>query len=373
MNSITEAETIHKQYEILYMTNELIKNTEYQGITSAIKFFDFAISKINFFSEEQSNKVIISKNEIYNIFELKVEVQQSRFRNKLKDVVKDTVVYLELENGIEIVAPIINKIMWNKKEDFVTVVFEKDFMPYLQFHDNSYTKFLLSHIMNLKHAFSVPLFKSFSMNIKIYNSKPFNNNLCYKNPFYSEEKIRELTGTKNKYKNVKSLTRDVVKKIVVDINENTNLTVEYEYLREKKGYQFYIDLEEIFLDLPSGNANQELKDKENLEKLPEALTNKYIQSLINKEIIKYTDIQEICNIYVEVVPIYEKVDSEYITFQYQRSHDVIERHINYLSKFMIENNVQNHHKNITQYLLRAVNDFINKLESNRIEYVEKVK
>ena len=164
-----------------------------------------------------------------------------------------------------------------------------------------------------------------------------------------------------------------------DINENTHYHIEYKKIKRGRsiiGIQFYIiskaeQRKKPYEKTLYGKTNKEIQDDKNMTLLPLALQNRYINSLVAKEVIKMSDVQDIVNIYVQIVSIYERIDGEWISTQYGTKQDVIERHLVRLSQYIIDE-IEEHKKNIVAYLKKAIVDYEWKLDNNVIEFTERI-
>ena len=201
--------------------NELIRLTHNMN-NSELKIFYFACTV----REERELSFTVGFNEIISKLDIKNGGNQFKaIQNALLNVVRSSVVTFEKDDIVKI-KPIITAEM-NKKTREVTINFDKDFIPYLEYlKGQQYTWIFLAQIMKLNLTYSPRIYEFCKMKLGSNIDK-----LEYK--WYLKD-IREFLGIKDKYKVWQNLDRKVLKPNKKEINEKCNdIYFTYEAMKNK--------------------------------------------------------------------------------------------------------------------------------------------
>jgi plasmid replication initiation protein len=101
-----------------------------------------------------------------------------------------------------------------RNEDSVVIEFSRFLTKEILLHNKRYTKLDLIEMNKLKVGHSLTLYE-------LIKSKLYKYKYQYQN--YTEEELRKFLNLENKYLNVKQFNQKVVKKMIDDINDNTEL------------------------------------------------------------------------------------------------------------------------------------------------------
>lgn len=345
-----------------------------------LKIFELCVSAIDTKNPPQNNTIYLSKSELFDFFDVSDTNKYTRFHQSIKKLQEQSILQIQELNDkgkikYKSIVPI-PYVDWNNYNDEVTIRFDIEIMPYLIGLKENFTQYLITDIRKLNSKYSIILYKWLTMNYNQYEK--YSNSKC-KNPYIDINDLRKITDTENEYEIMSNFTRRILEEPLNDINENTHYYIEYKKIKRGRsivGIQFYIESKTEQRKIPYdktlyGKTNKEIQDDKNMILLPIALQNTYINSLVAKKIIKMSDVQDIVNIYVQIVPIYERIDNEWISTQYGTKKDVIERHLARLSQYMI-NEIEEHKKNTVAYLKKAIIDYEWKLDNRVVEFTEKI-
>lgn len=343
-----------------------------------LKIFELCVSAIDTKNPPKDNIIHLSKQELFKFFDVKDTNKNTRFKESIETLHKQAVFKIENtennKNKYSIISPI-QRTDWNDYDDIVSIEFSYHIMPYLINLKENFTQYLIRDIGNLSSKYSIILYKWLTMN---YNQYEKYSNFDCKNPKIKVSELRRITNTEKEYSRFTDLQKWVIDNPIEDINQNTHYTITYEKIKKGKRIdeiQFYIDSKVEQLTIPydktyAGKSNKDIQNEKNLDMLPQALQNKYVLRLKELGLITFNDVQDIVNIFVQVVPIYERIDSEWINTQYGTRQAVVDRHLVHVSQYII-NDVKKYQEDKTKYLKISISDYEQKLENKRIENVEK--
>ena len=119
--------------QIIAQHNDLIKSVADMRKTS-MKIFELAVGSLDASQNQQQRQVTIKKNIIFDILGQKSNSRNSHLRNALKDLQHNAVFHLmpSEENGHKemLISPI-SKIEWDEQEDFISLYFTPEILPYI--------------------------------------------------------------------------------------------------------------------------------------------------------------------------------------------------------------------------------------------------
>ncbi|MFL1616160.1 RepB family plasmid replication initiator protein [Acinetobacter baumannii] len=133
--------------------------------------------------------------------------------------------YLDGEET-EFVTGILDTYAYSKNEKSLAVKFNSEFVPYFMEMSGNFTQYELSYALGLDKIESI----SFYCFIKMKIGKEFKNIIENKEYYFDiEEKIlRQFFNVENSYTQQRDLKNKVLAKVAKEINENTDLTINFE-------------------------------------------------------------------------------------------------------------------------------------------------
>ena len=183
---------------------------------------------------------------------------------------------------------IVSKGVYHKNEDSVVIEFSKILTNEILLHHKRYTKLDLIEMNNLKVGHSLTLYE-------LIKSKLYKYKYQYQN--YTEEELREYLNLKEKYQNIKQFNQMVVKKMIIDINDNTELDLTL-LKQSKKGnvrtYHFQVKYEDLNISIKDfKNTVRHLK-KEHFKNITFKHLSKTYELEVNSD---YGNEKDIVNLY----------------------------------------------------------------------------
>lgn len=366
--------------KVVRQHNELISGISKMDLIP-LKIFELCVAAIDTFNPPKDNTIYLSKKELYSFFDAKDSNKSVRFKDSIKKLQEKSIFQIKEESKGKLqyssIVPI-PTVKWNNYEDEIIVIFNNDVMPYLiDFKEGHFTKYLLSDIGKLHSKYSIILYKWISMNYRKWEGKPYENNLVYKNPYITIQELRNYTDTEEEYKRFTNFEKWVVKDPIEEINKNTHFNVKYKKKkngRSIEGIQFYIDsvIDEkpIYEKSLGGNNRNTRKKVENLKLLPQAFEDPYINQLIDLEILTYRQVQEIADIFVELVPRYEDLDRMYIYINGKGKESIVGKHLEHIKNYMIDVE-DSKHEDILSYLEISLSQYESRLRQEKEKNVHK--
>ena len=354
--------------QIIAQHNDLIKSVADMRKTS-MKIFELAVGSLDSTKAEQ-RQVTIKKNIIFEILGQNGNSRNAHLRNALKDLQHNALFHLmpNAENGEkEILISPISKIEWNEAEDYISLYFTPEILPYITLLKKNFTQYKLEYIANMESKHSIVLYKMFSMYYNQYMYYRDHGNRrqdqieSFRNPKISVKELREQTGTTDKYvKRFGDFKYFVLDKAVNEINEKTDLTIAYEKIRSGRrisDIQFHIKKkvadasQEDVKHIKTVEQTQRERDMENAKIYADAMANEYTQMLLQRFLLNPTDMTD----QVTMIGLGKKVYIKYDKVKEQLGMDALERHLDYVHDHI---NDWNRHTNIAKYLEKAVDDYI---------------
>lgn len=357
--------------QIIAQHNDLIKSVADMRKTS-MKIFELAVGSLDASQNQQQRQVTIKKNIIFDILGQKSNSRNSHLRNALKDLQHNAVFHLmpSEENGHKemLISPI-SKIEWDEQEDFISLYFTPEILPYITLLKKNFTQYKLEYIASMESKHSIVLYKMFSMYYNQYEYYRKRGNRrdgqveSFRNPKLSVKELRKQTGTLNKYqKRFGDFKTKVLDKAVNEINDKTDLTITYEKIRSGRfisDIQFHIrkqnaDAEsEDMKHIETVQQTQRERDMENAKLYADAMASEYTQALLTRFLLNPTDMTDQGTMIKLGRDIYPKYD----LIKQQQSDDALNRHLDYVHDHI---NDWNRHTNIARYLEKAVDDYLQK-------------
>lgn len=354
--------------QIIAQHNDLIKSVADMRKTS-MKIFELAVGSLDS-PKAQQRQVTIKKNIIFDILGQKGNSRNNHLRDALKDLQHNAVFHLmpSKENGKkEVLISPISKIEWSEDEDYISLYFTPEILPYITLLKKNFTQYKLEYIANMESKHSIVLYKMFSMYYNQYNYYRNKGNRRqdqvekFRNPKLSIKELREQTGTTDKYvKRFGDFKSKVLDRAINEINAKTDLNVTYEKIRSGRrisDIQFHIKKKatDAFVEdmkhIETVEQTQQEREMENAKIYADAMANGYTQMLLQRFLLNPTDMTD----QATMIGLGKKVYIKYDKVKEQLGMDALERHLDYVHDHI---NDWNRHTNIAKYLEKAVDDYI---------------
>lgn len=354
--------------QIIAQHNDLIKSVADMRKTS-MKIFELAVGSLDS-PKAQQRQVTIKKNIIFDILGQKGNSRNNHLRDALKDLQHNAVFHLmpSKENGKkEVLISPISKIEWSEDEDYISLYFTPEILPYITLLKKNFTQYKLEYIANMESKHSIVLYKMFSMYYNQYNYYRNKGNRRqdqvekFRNPKLSIKELREQTGTTDKYvKRFGDFKSKVLDRAINEINAKTDLNVTYEKIRSGRrisDIQFHIKKKatnasvEDMKHIETVEQTQQEREMENAKIYADAMASGYTQMLLQRFLLNPTDMTD----QATMIGLGKKVYIKYDKVKEQLGMDALERHLDYVHDHI---NDWNRHTNIAKYLEKAVDDYI---------------
>lgn len=348
--------------------NDLIKSVADMKKNS-IKIFEIAVGALDTDNGEQ-REVQIKKDIIFDILDQTGHSRKENLRAALKDLQHNAVFHL-LPNGDEkreiLISPI-SKIEWSEREDYISIAFTPEILPYITLLKENFTQYKLTNIAKLGSKHSITLYKVLAMyanQYEYYSSKGNRSEKqlkTYAHPKITVEELHRLTNTEKQYKSFSLFRKNVLDKAVDEINDKTDLNVNYDKIRSGRyisDIQFHIKKEEA----DSNQENQKHIDTvkqteaerelENAKAYADAMSSQFTQMLMERMLLNPTDMTNqtiMIGLGKNVYPKYQKIKAE-------QGLNALKIHLDYVHNHIGD---WNRHTNIAKYLNKAVDDYLNK-------------
>ncbi|MGX5378335.1 replication initiation protein [Ligilactobacillus sp. LYQ135] len=358
--------------KVVAQNNDLIKSFPDMRLAS-MKIFEIAVGAVDTSAEKIQREVFLKKNAIYDALEQTGNNRTTRLREAMEQLQQQALFHLlpsKETRGHEIIISPISKIEWDDKEDYVSLSFTPDILPYITKLKENFTQYKLEYVLKLNSRHAVTIYKilvmSFNkyMNYKKSNNVPKEKLLQWKNPTISVKELRSATGTRNTYPNFAIFRKNVLDKAVNEINEKTNLIVNYDKIRSGRhisDIQFHIEqknanaAQEDSKHIETVKQTQDERELENAKIYADAMGSQYTQMLMERMLLNPADMTNqstMIELGKNVYPKYQKIKTE-------QGFNTVKMHLDYVHDHIGD---WNRHTNIAKYLNKAVDDYINKLK-----------
>lgn len=338
---------------------------------NSIKIFEIAVGSLDT-SNKNQKEVKIKKDIIFDILGQNGSSRNSHLRDALKELQHNAVFHLlpKDKDDSEILISPISKIEWSKRDDYISITFTSEILPYITLLKENFTQYKLENIAKLRSKHSIILYKILAMYYNQYNYYLNKGNRSNKqlydlqNPIISVEKLHQITNTENQYSTFALFRKNVLDKSVDEINEKTDLIIKYNKLRSGRyitDIQFYINKNETdathedIKHLDTVQQTEEERQLENKQIYADALNNQFTQMLIERSLLNVLDATNqavMIGLGKNVYPKYQEIKAE-------QGLNALKMHLDYVHDHIGD---WNRHTNIAKYLNRAVDDYINKLK-----------
>ena len=182
----------------------------------------FLISQLNFDSQSIT-QVQISTTDLIKFFD--ISNQGSAFtsiRNACQSLMSCKI---DLSNTEEVhLINIFGEIYHKKGSGVINANFYPKIMPYLAELKSHFTKYKLSAVAKFKSEYSIRIYEL----LKMHEYQASNNNFF---KIIEMSTLRKILGITNKYKNFNNFETDVLKRASKEINEKSDINIEYKKLK----------------------------------------------------------------------------------------------------------------------------------------------
>ena len=366
--------TLNLNNQLIAQHNDLIKSIADMRKTS-MKIFELAVGALDATNQKQHRKVTIKKSIIFDILNQKGNSRNSHLRDALKDLQHNALFHLmpSESSSHEVLISPISKIEWSEDEDYISLFFSPDILPYITLLKENFTQYKLEYIAKMESKYSIVLYKIFSM---YYNQYDYYKNRGirrndqinqYCNPKLTIQELRKQTGTINKYKNrFSDFKNKVLDKAVNEISQKTDLEIKYDKIRSGRNIseiQFYIHkkvkkYDAKMKDIEHLDTVQKTKierENENARLYVKAMDNNFTKMLLDRYLLNTDDMRK-QNV---MIGLYQIVYPKYQLIKSKKGLNALNLHLNYVHNHI---NDWNRHTNIVKYLEKAVNDYLRKYD-----------
>lgn len=216
--------TENEKYNIV-QSNQFIQETQWNMKIDTLKIFKLLISRIDTKNPPKDNTIQITKKEILNILEgfnsAKKYDLYTYARSRLKDLITGVKVYDD-ENR-EIYVSLIQKVIWEKKNEVITCKFSEEVIPYL-IVANRFLQYPVENIRGFRSKYGIIFYENLYSRQKQYQTGQFT---------ISIDKLRYITDTEKKYPRFDNWERNVLKAGIDDLNKSgVEILVKYEKVKD---------------------------------------------------------------------------------------------------------------------------------------------
>lgn len=356
------------QNKLVAQNNDLISSFPDMRLAS-MKIFEIAVGAVDTNVEHVQREVSLKKNAIYNALKQTGNSRTTHLRDVLEQLQKQALFHLlpsKETNNREIIISPISKIEWDDSEDYVSLSFTPEIIPYITKLKKNFTQYKLEDVLNLNSKHAVTLYKTLIMSFNKYLNYNKQNNVkqpqldAWQNPTISVKEIRRMTGTLKRYPNFAMFRKNVLDKAVEEINEKTELIVNYDKIRSGRyisDIQFHIKKKttdasaEDMKHIETVEQTRQEREMENAKLYADAMANAYTQMLLQRFLLNPTDMTD----QATMIGLGKKVYVKYDKVKEQQGMDSLERHLDYVHDHI---NDWNRHTNIAKYLEKAVDDYM---------------
>lgn len=323
---------------INHESNDLIKAVP-KGRVTTLKLFEMAVSIINPLDPPKDNTIYIDKEVLLNFFD-NDKYKYAYFKRMIKQFVGDLIFdFSKSEEEGDIVAAI-SRATWRKTDNYVSIKFSDDIMPYLIDLSSDYTKYSAKEISRLDSKYSIILYRWLMMNYNKY--KKYKNIKC-KNPIISVSDLRILTNTVDKYiDRFGNFETFVLEKAQKEINEHTSIFIRYEKIKKGRSYesiQFFIDdnIKNMPKDVEKLKPRQTKEEREKQRKVnaADAMDSEYTQILFQNRFLgplDFMDVSLMDRLQTDLYPLYDELKTK-VSLKGNSDMKLVKEHIEHVSKY----------------------------------------
>lgn len=287
---------------------------------NSLKIFEMAVAAIDPKNPPEDNIVLLSKEAVFKFFNTNNRNKLANFKNGIKEIMSELI--FDFSQGHDgsngDLVPAFSRVKWLDDDGYLYIKFSNEIMPYItNLGEGGYTNYSLSDIEKLDSKYSLILYRWLVKNFNIYKKYE---NKSLKNPIIRVEDLRAVTGTLGLYSRFAHFEERVIKQPLEEINEKTNLNVNYEKIkhgRSVRNIQFFIS------EKPKPKANNEKlskrkskeeRENERIMNAGKAIASEYTVMLSNAMLIdtfELRDFKLLARLQEEVYTKYDNIVKQY--------------------------------------------------------------
>ena len=335
-----------------------------------LKIFELAVSCIDTENPPKDNTVYLSKEVLFNFFDVSDTNKHNRFKEAVERMQKQAYFQVREKKGkgfeFESIVPI-PYIKWNDYNDNVLIEFNRHVMPYLIDMKTNFTQYAISDIMGLNSKYSIILYKWLCMHYNQFEHYQYKGTRTqkqmeeYQNPVITMIELREITDTTNEYKKMSHFTERVLNKAMEEINEFTHFNVTYEKIKKGRtvySLKFHMTKKKMAKNSLYKEEEQDLKYLQAIEDKEQekqrlyfaGMQSKYTTLLLENFLLSFKDTQDtelIIGLQANVYPLYDELKS-------LRGFNGVKEHISYV----VSKQMPYTKNNIAKYLKVSIETYL---------------
>lgn len=203
-------------------SNELI-TSKWKLDRVSLKLFEMAVAALDTSKENPSREVVLKKDDIFMMFGARDADRYYRFKEHIKDLMKQVVEVKLPNNRVGAIVPITYS-SWGELETDQRVVFHfnEKIMPMLVDLKSKFTSYSIASLAGLTSKYAIMIYKLAKM-------ESWKGQSCT----FSMETLREVTDTVDIYPLFETFDRRVLRVAVDEINNGrTDLVMKYEKIKD---------------------------------------------------------------------------------------------------------------------------------------------
>ena len=199
----------------------------------SLKLFEMAVAALDTSKENPSREVVLKKDDIFMMFHATDEDRYYRFKEHIKNLMKQVVEVKLPNNRVAAIVPITYS-SWGVKESDQRVVFRfnEEIMPLLVDLKSKFTSYSIANLVGLTSKYAIIIYKLAKM-------QKWKGHACT----FPMETLREVTDTVHLYHRFDNFEKKVLKVAVDEINNGrTDIVMKYEKIksgRQVEAIRFY--------------------------------------------------------------------------------------------------------------------------------------
>lgn len=229
----------NERFKMVVKSNEMIQKSRFNLTTNQQKVILYLISKLKY-TDEEFTEYQINIRDFCKV--CGIDSNGGKAYAELKESIKqiaDKSMWIEKEDGAETLVRWIEKPTIYKNEGYITIKLDNDLKPYLLNLKERYTQYELIYTLQMKSKYSIRLYE-------LLKSRQYNKLKSY-TVKYSIDELKKILDAQN-YTAFKDFRRRVIEKAVEEINNYSDINIEYTAIKSGKAVkeiEIYIETKEI--------------------------------------------------------------------------------------------------------------------------------
>lgn len=210
----------------IVQANELVQKTNWEMNETALKLFKLCVSCIDVNEPPIDETITLTKKEIYDFLGFSASTNYTYVKQQMESLQKQ-VIKIETETSFFSIT-LMPCVEWKKENDNVKCTFSKQLMPYLIELNKHFLQYDIMNLKQIKSKYGLIIYEYL-----LSKHREVNKNSNYQYTYrMSVNKLRWITGTKDKYKRLQHLEEKVIKSAIRDINHaNLEFLIDYEKIK----------------------------------------------------------------------------------------------------------------------------------------------